>query len=215
MEHKTVKAETRTERKKGPTGRLRRSGRIPAVVYGQDQNLTISVDAHDFTNTFKHISESTIITLQTPGGDVDVLVKDWDEDLLSGTIRHVDFYEVATGKLLRTNIQVHVHGNPKGVREGGILDVSLHDIEVECLPKDIPEEFSIDVSELDIGDSVHVSDIVQPEGVRILTHLDQVIASVVHARVEVLEPEEEEEEIGEEGAERAAGEEESGEGEEE
>lgn len=185
MEQKVVKAANRTERKKGPIGRLRKSGRIPAVVYGQDTNLTLSVDAHDFTNVFRHITESTIITLQTDQGDLDVLIKEYDEDLLTGKLRHVDFYEVASGKLLRTHIQVHVTGNSKGVREGGILDVSLHELEVECLPRDIPEEFSVDITALDIGDAVHVSDIPVPEGVRILNSPEQVVVSVVHARVEV------------------------------
>lgn len=192
MEQKVVKAASRTERKKGPIGRLRRSGRIPAVVYGQDNNLAISVDAHDFTNVFKHITESTIITLQTEQGALDVLVKEYDEDLLTGQLRHVDFYEVASGKLLRTNIQVHVTGNSKGVREGGILDISLHELEVECFPKDIPQEFLVDISGLDVGDGIHVSDIAVPEGVRILNSPEQVVVSVVHARVEVAATEEEE-----------------------
>ncbi|TVQ36891.1 MAG: 50S ribosomal protein L25 [Spirochaetaceae bacterium] len=214
MEYKTVKAEARTERKKGPTGRLRRTGRIPAVVYGQDQNLTISVDAHEFGNTFKQISESTIITLETPGGNVDVLVKECDEDLLTGTIRHIDFYEVATGKLLRTHIQVHCKGQAKGVREGGILDISLHELEVECLPRDIPEEFAVEITELETGHAIHVSDIQAPEGVRILNQPEQVVVSVVHARVEALEPEAEEELVAE-GEERAAAAAETEEGEEE
>ena len=202
MEQKLVKAENRTERKKGPVGRLRRSGRIPGVVYGQEHTLTVSVDAHDFANMFKHISESTIIKLQTDAGELEVLVKDYDEDLMTGQIKHVDFYEVASGKLLRTHIQIHLTGNAKGVREGGILDTSLHELEVECLPKDIPSEFSVDITRLDVGDSVHVSDIEQPEGVRILTGTDQVVVSVVHAREEVVEAEEEE--VGEEGEEAAA-----------
>ncbi len=192
MEQKLVKAANRTERKKGPVGRLRRDGRIPAVVYGQENNLTISVDAHDFTNVFKHITESTIITLQTEQGDLDVLVKEYDEDLLTGKLRHVDFYEVASGKLLRTHVQVHVTGNSKGVREGGILDISLHELEIECLPKDIPQEFSVDITALGVGDAVHVSDIEAPEGVRILNTPEQVVVSVVHARVEVAAEEEEE-----------------------
>ncbi|TVR04267.1 MAG: 50S ribosomal protein L25 [Spirochaetaceae bacterium] len=190
MEQIVVQAAERTERKKGPIGRLRRSGRIPAVIYGQQQHRTISVDAHEFINTFKHINESTIITLQTESGGVDVLVKSYDEDLMSGTIQHIDFYEIARGKLLKTHIPIHLEGKSKGVREGGILEVQLHELEIECLPKDIPADVKIDIAGLELGHSVHVSDIVVPTGVKVLSGIDQVVATVAAPRAQE-EPEDE------------------------
>ncbi len=196
MEQIVVQAAERTERKKGPIGRLRRSGRIPAVIYGQKLHRTISVDAHEFINTFKHINESTIITLQMESAGVDVLVKSYDEDLMSGTIQHIDFYEIARGKLLKTHIPIHLEGKSKGVREGGILEVQLHELEIECLPKDIPADVKIDIAGLELGHSVHVSDIVVPTGVKVLNGIDQVVATVAAPRAQ----EEAETEVDEEAA---------------
>ena len=192
MEQIVVNAATRTEKRKGPVGRMRRTGRIPAVIYGQERHLVVSVDAHEFTNTFKTINESTIITLQTDDGPVDVLVKTYDEDLMTGKIQHIDFYEIAVGKVLRTHIPIHLEGNSKGVREGGILDVLLHELEIECLPKDIPSDAKIEISGLEIGQSVHVSDIVLPEAVKVLVAPEQVVALVAAPREEVEETPEEE-----------------------
>jgi len=202
---KTLNAQKRTEFKKGPVGRLRRSGRIPGVVYGHTDPQPISVDEKDFEHTFKTISESTIISLKLDKKGYDVLVKDYQEDILTGRILHIDFYEVEAGKLLRTHVSVHVHGTPVGAREGGILEVPLHELEIECLPKDIPAEISIEIGDLNIGDSIHVADVTAPEGVKILNNPDQVIALVAAQREEIVEEEEAEVASGEELAEGEEG----------
>lgn len=199
MEGKTLATALRSERKKGAARRLRREGRIPGIVYGHQAPEAISIDAHEFSTKFKHISESTIITLDAGEKSFDVLIKDYQEDVLTGRLLHIDFYEIEAGKSVTTHISVHVHGSPKGVREGGILEHPLYEIEIECLPKDLPEDIKIDVSELEIGDSLHVSDLKAPEGVTILTNEDQVVALVSAPQAE--EVEEEEEVEGEEGAE--------------
>jgi large subunit ribosomal protein L25 len=173
--------------------------------------MPITLDQHDFYQTFKQISESTIITIRTPQKDVDVLVKDYDEDLVTGNLRHVDFYAIESGQLLRTNVEIHLTGNAPGVREGGVLQSQIHEVEVECLPKDIPEYFELDVSGLQIGDSLHVSDLPELEGVKIFNSEDQTIALVAVTREEVEEEAEEEEIEGEEGLEEG---EEAGEAEE-
>ncbi len=207
MEERVLEAQPRESRKKGPAGRMRRAGRIPAVVYGHTEPTAVSVDAKEFYGLFRHISESTIITLKTGGEDVEVLIKDYDEDLRTNTVNHVDFYAIEAGTLLRTHIGIHLEGSPKGVREGGVLEQQLHDVEIECLPKDIPEHaFSIDVTGLEIGDSIHVSDIPEPSGVTFLTGGDHVVALVNATREEEVEAEEEEEVEGEEA--KAEGEEE-------
>ena len=179
MEQKTLNASSRSELKKGGSRRLRRSGKIPAILYGHSGTAPITIDAHEFSQTFKQISENTIINLQVGKKAYDVLLKDFQEDILKGTITHIDFYEIERGKVLRTNVPVHTVGTAIGVREGGILEVLLHSIEVECLPKDIPEYLEVDVSELDVGDSVHVSEIEPPEGVRFLVSDEAVIVSVI------------------------------------
>lgn len=204
MEQKTLTAAARPERKTGASRRLRRDGKIPAVIYGHHDPIAVSLDAIEFGREFKVISESQIIQLTVDGNTYDVLIKDYQEDILTGHILHLDFFEIEAGKSLRTHIAIHVHGTPAGVREGGILEQPLHEVEIECLPKDIPEAFDLDVAHLDIGDSVHVSDLPVQEGVSVLTNEDTVIALVTMPRMEVEEPEEGEEEL--EGEMAAAGE---------
>ncbi len=203
MEAKTLATALRSERKKGAARRLRRNGSIPAIVYGHGEPTAISIDAREFATKFKYVSESTIITLDAGEQKFDVLIKDYQEDVVNGGILHIDFYEIEAGKAVRTHIPVHIEGSPKGVREGGILEHPLYELEIECLPKDLPEDIKIDVSELEIGDSLHIADLQPPEGVTILSNPDQVVALVSTPRVEE-EPEvaeEEEVEAAEEGVE--------------
>ena len=218
MEQTLLGAEERTAFKKGASRRLRREGKIPAIIYGRSANAPIFVDAHEFRTKFKTVSENTIINLSVGDKAYDVLVKDFQEDILTDTIVHIDFYEIEAGKVLRTNIPVRLEGTPAGVREGGILEHLLYNIEVECLPKDIPEKIEIDVSELGIGDSIHIEALTVPDGVRVLTASDQVVVAVT--ALKIVEEEVEEEEIlegeeGEEGEEGAVEGEEAGEATEE
>ena len=208
MEQKTLQAENRTELRSAASRRLRRVGKIPAVVYGSKEPLSITLDALEFRKQFRIISESQIIRLTVDGKDHDVLIKDYQEDILTGALEHIDFYEIEAGKMLRTNVAVHIVGSAIGAREGGILEHQLHSLEVECVPKDIPEGFSVNVETLEVGDSLHVSDIAVPDGVKILNNLDQVVVIVAAARAEIVEEEEEVEgEEGEEGEEGQEGEE--------
>ncbi|MFW6313777.1 MAG: 50S ribosomal protein L25 [Spirochaetota bacterium] len=214
MEQKTLSAAARSELKTGAARRLRRAGKIPAVIYGHREPVSVTLDAVEFGREFKIISESQIVQVTVDGEHYDCLIKDYQEDILTGFVEHIDFFEIEAGKTLRTHISVHLNGSPRGVREGGILEQPLYELEVECLPRDIPETFQVDVSGLEIGDSLHVADIPMPEGVRLLTNEDQVVALVATARLEVEEPEEgAEEEVGEEaeGAEAAGEAEESAE----
>lgn len=206
MEQKTLQAEPRTELRSAASRRLRRVGKIPGVVYGSHEPMSIVLDAKEFRHQFKVISESQIIRLTVAGEEHDVLIKDYQEDIITGTLNHIDFYEIEKGKMLRTNIAVHVKGSAIGSREGGILEHQLHSVEIECLPKDIPDALVVDVEELDIGDSLHVADIPVPDGVKILNSLDQVVVIVAAARAEIVAEEEEELE-GEEGEEGVVGEE--------
>ena len=197
MEQKTLSFVTRTEKRKGPVGRLRRAGKIPSIIYGSQEPKAISVDDHEFHTTFKQISESTIITLESEESSHEVLVKDFQNDALSGQVLHVDFYEIEKGKLLRTHVSIQLLGTSLGVREGGILEVLSHEVEVECLPKDLPAHIEVDISEVVAGHSIHVRDIEEIEGVRFLNSPDQVICTVQVKRAE--EEEEEVEEEDEEG----------------
>jgi large subunit ribosomal protein L25 len=190
-----LRGEPRSEMGKGASRRLRREGSIPAVVYGHSEPLHCSVVSRDFFSTFHTVSESTIITLNVGKENRDVIIKDYDEDITTGRIEHIDFFEIEQGKKLRTHVAIELTGSPIGVREGGVLDQNLHHLDIECLPKDIPEHIIVDISHLAREESLHVSDIVLPEEVRVLTDTHQTVASIVIPRVAVEEEEEEEEEL--------------------
>src|SRR6056297_4012087 len=168
MKRQTLAAYNRTELKKGASGRLRRDGWIPAVIYGAHESKSISVPQNEFEKKFHSVSENTIISLELGKKKYDVLVKDYQEDIIRGFITHIDFYEIEKGKILRTNIPVELIGVSPGVKEGGLLEERLHEIEVECLPQDIPETFKVNIDVLNIGDTVHVSELDIPQGVKVL-----------------------------------------------
>lgn len=193
MDYKTINAEKRTELRKSAAKRMRKEGRIPAVIYGHNEPISISVDEKEFTKKFDKISESTIITLAVGKESYSVLIKDFQDDIITSKIQHVDFFEIEKGKTLKTNITIHVEGTAKGVREGGVLDQRLHELEVECLPKDIPETIIVDVTALEAGDAIHVADIEIPKDVKVLNMLEQTVVSVTLVKAEVEEVAEEDE----------------------
>jgi large subunit ribosomal protein L25 len=165
--------------------RIRRTGRIPAVIYGHSGNsFTIDLDANEFANGIKGISESTIVTVEVDGRSHDAFVKATQRNIMDGRILHVDFYEVESNTMLRARVPLHIQGNPVGVREGGIFESPLHDVEVECLPKDLPERLTVDVSGLGVNQSIHVRDLSLGEGVRLISGGDQVVALVKFAKAE-------------------------------
>jgi large subunit ribosomal protein L25 len=184
MEAKKLNVEMRQGGGKSVAGRLRTTGKIPAIIYGHTTPTSITVDAHEFRTAFRRITQNTIVELHMPGGVHEVLVKDYQRDNLTGQILHVDFYEFEKGKALRTRVPIRLDGNPIGVKEGGILESLLHTLEVECLPKDMPEEIVLDINELGLDKALHVRDIVLPEGVRAIPAPDQVVCVVAHRKAE-------------------------------
>jgi large subunit ribosomal protein L25 len=154
-------------------------------LYGRSGvSVTIDLDGREFSGQVKNISESTIVKVEVEGKTYDAFVKDTQRGIVEGNILHVDFYEVESGVVLRARVPLHLTGNPAGVREGGVLESPLHEIEVECLPKDLPERISVDISELKVNQSIHVRDLKLGEGVRLISNEDQVIALVKYTREE-------------------------------
>jgi large subunit ribosomal protein L25 len=194
-------AETREASNKGAARQVRRNGRIPAVLYGEGDPKSVSVDAKEWTTRFRYVTSNTIVSLKIGGDEQDVLVKDTQEDILSGRVNHIDFYAIKAGQKLQTQIPVHLEGIPRGVREGGILEHKIEELEVVCLPKDLPASFTIDISDLGIGDSMHVGDIEIPEGIEVRTETDLTLVVVTHPKAVV---EDEEAEAMEEGIEAEA-----------
>jgi len=215
MEQKTLAGHQRPDTKKTVTRQLRNDGMIPAVIYGHREPVSISISAQEFEKKFHSISENTIINLSVEKDKkYDVLVKDYQEDMIKNRILHIDFYEIERGKALRTHVPVHLEGVPQGVKEGGIVENQLHEVEIECLPKDIPESFVLDISALQIGDSLHVSDIPVGDSVKVLTPPEQSIVVITTMKVTAVETEEGEEGEAELESEGVAEESAEGEGEE-
>jgi large subunit ribosomal protein L25 len=192
MEKNTLEAFHRNQTKKSAAKKLRREGKIPAVMYGHTTNKSLAVLQNEFDSKFHSASENTIITLQFDNNEEhDVLVKNYQEDPIRGFLTHIDFYAIEAGVLLTTNIPIHFEGTPAGVLEGGILEERLQQLEVECLPKDIPEYIALNVENLQIGDTVHVEDLEVPENVTVLSSPDQSVVTVTTMKEEIPEPGEE------------------------
>ena len=176
-----VVLEARSRESKGSVEarKIRRAGRVPGVLYGRSgKAISLDLDAVDLSHSLKTITESTIVKVDLGGKSYDAFVKDTQRNILDGKILHVDFYEVESGVLLRAKVAVHLNGNPVGVREGGVLESPVHDVEVECLPSDLPERIIVDVSTLGMNQSIHVRDLPLSDSIRILSNPDMVVALV-------------------------------------
>lgn len=186
-----LEATKRDTRGKNEARRVRAAGRIPAVVYGDKSDAAvISVDPKTLLRILHSESGlNTLISLKFEGeGDTRVLVRDYQVDPVTQKPLHVDFYRIAMDKLLRVTVPVMLKGEPKGVKaQGGILDFVHRDIEVECLPGDIPEHIDIDVSELLINQGIRVRDLPATDKWKPVTEADAMIVHVVTPRAEVVE----------------------------
>ena len=185
MSQVVLNARKRENKGSGEARRVRRAGRIPAVLYGRSgKAISIDLDARDFANRTKNISESTILKVDIDGKPYDAFVKDTQRNIQDNNILHIDFYEVESGVSLRARVTIQLKGNAIGVREGGLLEFPLHEVEVECLPKDLPERIELDISSLGTNQSIYVRDLKLGEGVRLITGSDQVIVLIKLARDE-------------------------------
>ncbi|MFW6201924.1 MAG: 50S ribosomal protein L25/general stress protein Ctc [Gemmatimonadota bacterium] len=190
----TLNATLREGRGKGSARKLRREGRIPAVVYGHGEDTrAISVDEAELDRLFAHISiENTLIELKVDGGaPVRTLVREVQTHPWKQEVLHVDFYQIRAGEKITLDIPIRLIGTAAGAKEGGILQQRMHELEVECLPAAIPESIEVDISELELGDSLHVGDLPLPEGVETDVDPERTVCSVVTPTVLKVEEEEE------------------------
>ena len=202
-------ARRRHETGKGPARRLRAAGEVPAVLYGKEQEATsLTLNAREALRLFHSISvENTIVNFQIDDDKepLETLVREIQMHAYRPDIVHVDFYCIERGVALEVDIPANYVGTPQGVRDGGILEVILHEFRVKCLPSQIPDRIDIEISGLDIGDSVHASEVTMDEGVELLTDPGQTVCLVSAPRAEE-EEEVDELEEGVEGAEDVEGE---------
>lgn len=187
-----LKAEPRAEMGKGPARRTRAAGRVPAVLYGPEmETLQLSVDARELWHAL-HTDAGTnvLIDLQLDGEEYLSMPREVQRDILRGTLLHVDLVRIRRDVAIQVNVPVHPVGESAGVKEGGVLEHHLWELHIEVLPTNVPESIEIDISELQIGDSLRVESAIIPEGVTVLTPAEETILAVVPPPVLEL-PEEE------------------------
>ena len=191
METVEINIERRTTTGKGAMRRLRAAGRVPAVLYGPKRSATsVAVDAEQFEARVGHLEGSHLIRLLHDGGtDADlrermVLLREMQRHPVTGRVLHADFYEVDLTERLAVSVPLHFIGKAAGVVAGGILQPILRELEVECLPTEIPEFIEVDVSPLGIHEAIHLADIKVPEGVQVVGDTTRTVVTVVPPTVE-------------------------------
>ena len=188
----TIEATPRSDRGKNAARRLRVSGQIPAVLYGgKDESIALTVNAKQVGMILRsETGHNTIFKVKMPGGEQTAMLKDWQTDPVKGSLLHMDMMRIALDVRMRVKVPVHTFGEPQGVKlQGGIFEMVTREVEIECLPTDIPEEVKVDVSELLIGKQVRAADLpLDPQKYKLLTDPQRVFAHVVALRAEEEKP---------------------------
>jgi len=187
-----VEAAPRPERGKNEARRLRASGRVPAVLYGgKGQAITLSVNTKQVNAILRSESgHNTLFQVDLNGKHEPAILKDWLNDPVSGNLLHVDLLRVAMDVRMRVKVPVHTFGDPAGVKvQGGVFEVVTREVEIECLPGDIPSEFKADVSGLMLNQALRARDLqIDTSKMKLLTDPEQVLAHVVTLKVEEEKP---------------------------
>ncbi len=169
---------------KGAARTMRRSGKVPAVLYGQGECLLLTVNPEELIKILKSQAGSTaLISLTVSGAKAKpnrtALLRDYQVDPVTGAVLHADFFEISMTKPIRVKVPIHVIGGvPAGVKEGGVLHHNLRELTIECLPEALPDHIEIDASALSIGTGIHLKELGRQEGIRLLDDPEQMVVSV-------------------------------------
>ncbi len=197
MKQVTLSAIKREKTGKEFCKKLRKQGLIPAIVYGSRfQPLPIAIKSSELESILiKHKGETVLFNLQLINGEsskIQAILKEYQIHPITDKIIHIDFVAIHEKETIIIDVPLEFLGKPIGISKGGILEILLHELTVECLPSDIPDKIAIDISNLDIGDVLHVKDIKVPEGIKIVDDPEETVATVlVEAKEEVEETVEE------------------------
>jgi large subunit ribosomal protein L25 len=189
LETNKLEAQTRKPGTKNEARRVRRDGKIPAVVYGAGKDsLPISVDPRVVTRILNsETGHNTIFDLALDGENTKAMIVDWQYEPIKGRLLHIDLKRIALDKVLRVSVPIFLEGEAAGVKqEGGILEQMLREVEIECLPADIPSHIDVDVSHLTFGKVLRVSDLPHSEKLKFLTDANQPVAHVTSVKEEVV-----------------------------
>jgi large subunit ribosomal protein L25 len=183
-----VSAKSRTDRGKNAAKRLRREGFVPGVVYGgKGENIAVAVDPKALQKVLRsEAGRNAILKLDiADSGATNAILKSWQVDPIKESFLHADFYRIAMDVAIRVTVPIHVTGEARGVKvDGGILEVIMREIEVECLPGDIPERIDIDVADLGLNGALRVSDLPPNAKIKVLEPPEQVVVHVVSVKEE-------------------------------
>ena len=187
-----VEAAPRAERGKNEARRLRLSGKVPAVLYGgKGGSIALAVNTKQLGAILRSESgQNTLFQVDLGGKHEPAILKDWLVDPVTGKLLHVDLLRVAMDVRMRVKVPVHTFGEPAGVKQqGGVFEIVTRDVEIECLPTDIPTEFKVDVSSLMLGQQLRAKDLViDSTKMKLITDPERVLAHVVALRVEEEKP---------------------------
>src|SRR5579864_2204887 len=189
LETNILEAQARKPGTKNEARRVRRDGKIPAVVYGAGKDsLPISVDPRVVTRILNsETGHNTIFDLALNGEKTKAMIVDWQYEPIKGRLLHIDLKRIALDKVLRVSVPIELIGEAAGVKqEGGILEQMLREVEIECLPADIPSHIDVDVSHLTFGKVLRVSDLPHSEKIKFLTDENQPVAHVTSVKEEVV-----------------------------
>jgi large subunit ribosomal protein L25 len=189
MEAFTVEGKVREGRGKGPARQLRLTGMVPATMYGGKKDaISLAVNAKQVARILRsETGHNTIFSVKLEdGGEERAMLKDWQVDPLRGALLHVDLLRIAMDVRMRVRVPVHTFGEPQGVKmQGGVFETVTREVEVECLPGDIPEEYRVDVSEFLIGKQLRAGELpIDKDKVKLLTDPLRVLAHVVMLKKE-------------------------------
>jgi large subunit ribosomal protein L25 len=186
---KSITAQARKAGGKNDAKRVRKTGMVPAALYGAGKDpVAIAVDPKAVSKILHSESgHNTIFDLAVGSGAEKVMIVDWQYEPIKGHLLHVDLKRIAMDKVLRVSVPVMLKGTPEGVKtEGGILEQLTREIEIECLPADIPAAITVDVSGLTFGKNIRVSDLEHDGKIKFLTDEDQMVAHITHVKEEVV-----------------------------
>ncbi|MCL6457385.1 MAG: 50S ribosomal protein L25 [Gorillibacterium sp.] len=184
-----ISAQVRTGKSGSAIHNLRSSGNIPASVYGRkiDGGESISVVEKELGLILRKNPHAVIQLDIAEQGNYPVMINEIQRDKVSGKVLHVDFHQISMDELVKSIVGIELTGDSPGVKEGGILSVETHEIEIRCLPANLPPILSIDISGLHVGDNVLVSDLDIPEGIELLTDSTSVVVTILAPQKEIVE----------------------------
>jgi large subunit ribosomal protein L25 len=188
----TIHLQDREGSSKSSLNKMRAQGNIPAVVYGQEiGSIHVTVNEKEIVAAMKKNARAILEVALPSNQTYPVLIQEYQRDSLSGKLLHIDFHQINMNQSIETMVTIHFTGDPIGVKEGGILQVETHSVQVRCMPKKLPDTIEVDISELGIGDHLLVSDLKVDKGVEILTESTAMLVTILalQKKDETLEPE--------------------------